>query len=171
MTIDKSREHLPYRETTDAFLIYDGKVLTMDKSRYMQFPGGGVDPGETPIQAVKREIQEEVGCKVDKLQLIASIDSDWFPEWADTEKRKKRYQQFRGERTHLFIGFITSFGKPTSDEGDAWPLPIKKHLININNIDKKMTEQIKSENPAFMCYKTNQLSIIRMIKYFKNTLT
>ena len=164
------RSKLPYRETTDAFLIYNGKLLSLDKKRYMQFPGGGVDPGETPIQAVRREIKEEVGCKVDKLSLVATIDSDWFPEWADTEKRKKRYQQFRGERTHLFVGFIKDFGKPTSTEGDAWASPITQHLLSIDHIEKKMIEQIKTESPSFLCYKTNQLSIIRMIKYFKNVL-
>ena len=33
-----------------------------------------------------------------------------------------------------------------------------------------MIEQIKTESPSFLCYKTNQLSIVRMIKYFKNAL-
>ena len=96
------RSKLPYRETTDAFLIYNGKLLSLDKGRYMLFPGGGVDPGETPIQAVRREIKEEVGCKVDKLSLVATIDSDWFPEWADTEKRKRDISSL-GESVLIYL--------------------------------------------------------------------
>ena len=167
----ESRSNLPYRETSDSFLIYDGKILALDKGHYVQYPGGGVDPGETPEQAVRREIIEETGCKVEKLRCVATIDSDWWRGWTEgKEKREKRYKQFRGERTHLFIGYITKFGKPTSDEGDAWPLPMKKHLIDPKKLIKKLEESLDKQHPNFRCYATNQLAIIKMIQYFKDTL-
>lgn len=165
------RSNLPFRETTDAVLIYDGKILGLDKGHYVQFAGGGVDPGETPEQAVRREIIEETGCKVSDLKLISTTDSLWWRGWTEGKpKREERYKQFQGERTHIFVGFIKSFGKPTSNEGDAWPLPIKKHLMPIDKIEKMIEKNLEKTHPNFLCYNSSQLSIVRMVKYFKNTL-
>ena len=37
----------PYCETTDAILIYNGKIVAADKGRYLEFPGGGIERRET----------------------------------------------------------------------------------------------------------------------------
>ena len=42
----KDRSKLPFRETSDSFLICDGKILAKDCGRYIIFPGGGIDAGE-----------------------------------------------------------------------------------------------------------------------------
>jgi putative (di)nucleoside polyphosphate hydrolase len=42
----------------------DGRVLIGQRSDFpesWQFPQGGIDPGESPEQALRREVQEEVG--------------------------------------------------------------------------------------------------------------
>src|SRR5687767_6635734 len=39
-------------------------------------PGGGIKRKETPQAAARREIEEEVGLKIDRLQLVASYFSD-----------------------------------------------------------------------------------------------
>lgn len=36
---------------------------------------GHVDEGETPEEAAKRELEEELGCKVDKLELVTTFKS------------------------------------------------------------------------------------------------
>ena len=56
-----SRGNLPFRPTSDCFLIYKGKLVAQDTGHYLAFPGGGVDPGEEPIEAATRELMEEVG--------------------------------------------------------------------------------------------------------------
>ena len=102
---------------------------------------------------------------------MSTIDSKWWPEWTEGRpKRVERYKQFRGERTHLFVGFIKKFGKPTSKEGDAWPLPIEKHLIPLSQLIKVLEKDIDNQHPNFRCYATNQLTIIKMIKYCKDII-
>ena len=40
-----SRSKLPYRETTDCFLLYKNQIVCQDYGHYVAFPGGGLDKG------------------------------------------------------------------------------------------------------------------------------
>ncbi|WP_432767115.1 (deoxy)nucleoside triphosphate pyrophosphohydrolase [Ruminococcus bromii] len=42
-----------------------------------EFPGGKVEPGETPHQALVREIQEELAVKIEVGELIDTIEYDY----------------------------------------------------------------------------------------------
>ena len=116
-----SRGNLPFRPTSDCFLLYNGKLVAQDMGHYIAFPGGGVDPGEKPIEAATRELMEEVGAILkEPMKSLGEVTWVWNPEWADTPKRQKRYQQFQGERVYFFTGEVDRFVGATSDEGDAW---------------------------------------------------
>ena len=70
---------LPYRPCVGIMLFNkDGKVFVgkrIDQSvEGWQMPQGGIDKGETPKQAAKRELKEEVG--TDKAEIITEMD-DW----------------------------------------------------------------------------------------------
>jgi putative (di)nucleoside polyphosphate hydrolase len=52
----------------------DGLVLIGQRSDYpesWQFPQGGIDSGETPEEAVRREVEEEVGIAAEAYAIIA----------------------------------------------------------------------------------------------------
>ena len=64
-------------------IIKDGKVFAAQrgnkgKTAYKwEFPGGKIDPGETPEQALARELVEELSIKVEVHELITSIVDEY----------------------------------------------------------------------------------------------
>ncbi len=68
-----------------AAVINNGKVLVAQrphsdkvyKSLKWEFPGGKIEPGETAIDAIKREIREELDCDVVVDSLLPEIEHDY----------------------------------------------------------------------------------------------
>ncbi len=80
----------------------EGYVLAGDRIQYpgsFQFPQGGIDPGESPLEAARRELYEEIGLTVDE---PAGEIEDWltydFPE--DIPEHLKR---FKGQKQKWFF--------------------------------------------------------------------
>ena len=67
------------RVRSAAILIQNNSLALMERRRdgrhYFSFPGGGVDAGETPEQAVVREAREELGIEVRVIRLAVEV---WF---------------------------------------------------------------------------------------------
>jgi len=164
-----SRQNLPYRETSDCFLIYDGKLVgrlghnPKTNTDYLNLPGGGIDEGETPIQGAKRECLEEVGAKIKNMKRICTVYWDWFPEWATTPKSQERYKKFRGEKIHLMLGEVEEFVTPTSTEGDAW---VGKKFMTLAAAIK-LSESNK-DHPNMYAYRVAQITVLNMIKLLQN---
>jgi 8-oxo-dGTP diphosphatase len=58
-------------------LLQDDKIALIERQRaslhYFTFPGGHVEPGETPEQAAVRETKEELGLNISIRRLLAEI--------------------------------------------------------------------------------------------------
>ena len=74
-----------------AVIEVDGKVLCMQRgaTRYAytshrwEFPGGKVEPGETPEQALRRELLEEMDLEVEVHEHLATVTYD-YPDFTIT---------------------------------------------------------------------------------------
>ena len=73
-------DQLPYRPCAGIFLINDqGRVFVAARidqpSHYWQMPQGGIDEGESPLEAAFREMKEEIG--TNNAKLLAET-KDWI---------------------------------------------------------------------------------------------
>jgi 8-oxo-dGTP pyrophosphatase MutT (NUDIX family) len=63
-----------------------GRLLLTERAHHMRshpgqvsFPGGAIDPGETPAQAALREAEEETGLDAAGVELIGELPELWLP--------------------------------------------------------------------------------------------
>jgi len=69
------------------------------KSDYYETPGGGIDAGETPEEAVVRECREELGYQVKIVVPLGEVD-----DFYNLIKRKNRNHFFLCEREGEYLG-------------------------------------------------------------------
>ena len=86
----KPGQHYRRRPGAYAVLIRNNQVLLTHQARPVpefQLPGGGIDPGESPVPALHREIMEETGWSVSPLRRLGAFRRFTFmPEydlWAE----------------------------------------------------------------------------------------
>ena len=107
-----------------------GQRLVQD--RYYQkweFPGGKLDDDEEPIQALSRELKEELGIQVDSARPLLTIEHD-YPD----------------RLVRLFIYLVDQFvGEPIGVEGQAvkWVLPEDCHTLDFLEANKPIVHAIQ----------------------------
>ena len=59
-------DHCFVRDSARSIIIRDGKIAMVHslKYDYYKFPGGGIENGENPVEAMIRETREEAGLEV-----------------------------------------------------------------------------------------------------------
>ncbi|MEM7497786.1 MAG: NUDIX hydrolase [Pseudomonadota bacterium] len=78
----------PYRDRPGAYAVIfgrgalAGRLLCVDQEGELQLPGGGIDPGESPLQALHREVWEETGWRIEPLRRVAHFQRfAWLPDY------------------------------------------------------------------------------------------
>ena len=75
-----------------------------------QFPQGGIDSGETPLEAVLRETEEEVGLKESEINIL-SENSNWINYQVPKERRSTYFsikKGFVGQTQKWFLAELKS---------------------------------------------------------------
>lgn len=65
-----------------ALIVHDGRIFATqrgygDWKGYWEFPGGKVEPGETPEDALTREIREELATEIRVERYVTTIEWDY----------------------------------------------------------------------------------------------
>ncbi|MED0978505.1 MULTISPECIES: NUDIX hydrolase [Bacillus cereus group] len=108
-----------------AIIIQEGKIALIKRVResemYFVFPGGGIEEGETPEEATKREVYEELGIHIQVKNLIAKVEYKCTEYYYDAYVTGGVFGSGNGEEFEL------------KDRGSYIPvwMPIKE-LLNIN---------------------------------------
>lgn len=94
-----------FRANVGAVIINDsGKVLAFERSDIkgtFQFPQGGLEEGEDPLDAVYREVEEETGIDRSKLRYAAE-HPEWLAYELSKDKRTKKHGRGQVQKWFLF---------------------------------------------------------------------
>jgi len=96
-----------YRSNVGMMIINSDKKVLMctrihseGQTYRLQMPQGGIDKGETPIQAVYREMKEEIGLSHEDVRFMAATRKWYKYDLPEAVRRKK---SIRGQRQKWFL--------------------------------------------------------------------
>lgn len=129
MEVLETGEKLPdteyqYRVICFGIVEKEGKLLVVfsGKDRNISLPGGGIEEGETPLQAIHREFVEEAGYKIKSAKELVDVHSYWNFQ---TGKRVERY-------AHFFVVEVDEDSKTTPIED--WHTRLLVDFEDANNV-------------------------------------
>ena len=97
---------------------------------YWEFPGGKLEAGEAPLEALKRELAEELGIGVREANFWKSLDHEYVE---------------RGFSVRLYFFHVTEFaGEPCAEEGQnlRWVEPHEASALEFLPADAIVLEEL-----------------------------
>ena len=118
-----------------AVIRHNGKILVcraLGKNHYF-FPGGHIEYGETAVNALKRELYEELGVRIKKCVFIGTVENI-YKEDGETHHEINLVFDVSVDKIHAkskedHIEFIF-LNKKNSQVGKSCPLSCKRALLN-----------------------------------------
>ncbi len=126
------RDGVAYRDRPGAYglVLGPGGLLCVWQGDELQLPGGGLDPGEGPLEALHREVREETGWRIagprggPPRRLGAFQRFAWLPDYAYWARKVQAVYLARA---------VARLGPPTeADHRPVWIPPQRAaHLLHI----------------------------------------
>lgn len=162
----------PYRENVGIIIFNsNGQVLVGERLGYpgnYQFPQGGLDAGEKPVDAARRELYEEIGLRVDeapafeipdwlyyefpkdvpaKLKKYAGQKQKWFgwrwdgnPQTLDLHVHEPEFAKLRWAELDEIVAQIVPFKRTVYAQLRERVLPLIQAYLNTRTGDSGATE-------------------------------
>lgn len=121
-----------------AILPREGQVLLTYQAEpfhEFQLPGGGIDPGESPLQALHREVWEETGWRISSPRRLGAFRRfTYMPE----------YDKWAEKLCHIFVALpARRLGEPTEPgHTPLWAAPTVAADVLCNEGDRRFVQQL-----------------------------
>ena len=105
---------------------------------YWEFPGGKLEACESPLDALKRELAEELGIGVRQAVFWKSLDHEY---------------EERGFGVRIYFFHVTEFaGEPCGEEGQnlRWVEPQEAFALGFLPADAVVLEELVSRQPSIV---------------------
>ena len=122
-------DHQGYRPNVGIILLNQKNQVFWGKrihTHSWQFPQGGIDKGETPEQAMYRELHEEIGLKPEHVRIVART-RDWLRyEVPDRFLRRDARGHYKGQKQIWYLlqlltgDWLLNLRVTNHPEFDAW---------------------------------------------------
>jgi len=135
--IEVSPEELMFRPSIYGLVIKGEKILLCPQWDGWDYPGGGIDKGETLVEALLREVKEETGITVTIGKLLDVSDNFFQPTFA----KEQRWHSIKLYYACRYVsGEITAEGfmpheREYMKEAQWVPLEGAKNLKFYNHVD------------------------------------
>ena len=143
MTTPAERKHTEVavgvliRESDGALLI-TSRPEGKPRAGWWEFPGGKLEAGESPEDALKRELAEELGVGVRQVVFWKSLDHEYVE---------------RGFSVRLYFFHVTEFvGEPCGEEGQnlRWVEPQEAFALGFLPADAVVLEELIARQPSIL---------------------
>ncbi|MBR9864348.1 MAG: NUDIX hydrolase [Rhodobacteraceae bacterium] len=137
---EPKRNGVAYTQRAGAYaIVADGQYLLLTRQNAevpeIQLPGGGIDPGESPVQALHREVFEETGFHIANLRRVGAYQRyTYMPE----------YRLWARKVCHIFICTATlRIGPPVEPDHEVlWMRPDEAVVTLSNSGDRDFVQRV-----------------------------